>query len=398
MGWRSKVKYTFIASAAVILWFVAVGCTPNPSLLSTPLPTPTTISGQGSGSAVTTPVSMSLEGMVKGKIVPVRYARLVFGVSGLVAKILVKEGDRVKAGDTLAELDVRDLNLRVKSAQDSLNIAKATLAQVKAPVTKEEIAAAQAVYESTAVALAKLLQGPTREELTNLKANLEKAQATRDQAQAAYDRIGGSTNPYIGMMPQSLQLQQASLDYEIAQANYTKATIPNPVDVAQAKSQLAQAEAAYTLKKSGPKPEDIALAQARVQQAETALEQAQGEIAKAKLIAPMAGQVVGIMLREGEAVQAGGLAATLVDISELRIETTELDEFGVTSVQIGQPVRITVDALPDKTLDGKVINIVPPQVPLQPDGNPFYVATIALGAQDPALRYGMTVRVDFTNR
>ncbi len=389
------MRFIFIISAIIILGLLA-SCTPYPSVFSTPVPAHTPIPS-GASLAASTPTSSLPTGMVKGKVAPVRYARLAFSASGVVAKILVREGERVQAGEIIAELDLRDLNLRVKSAQDSLNIAKATLAQVKAPASKEEIAAVQAMYESAAAVLAKLQRGPSREELTALKANLEKAKAARDQAQAAYDRIGGSTNPYIAMMPASLQLQQASLDYEIALANYTKSVTPDAADLAQAKSQLAQAEANYALKKFGAKAEDIALAQARVQQAETALEQAQLDVSKAKIIAPMTGQVIGMQLRPGEPIQAGGLAATLVDLSELRVETTELDEFGVTTVWIGQAVRITVDALPDKTLGGKVVSVVPPQVPLRADDSPFYVATIALDAQDARLQYGMTVRVDFTN-
>ena len=383
------VSLTFLLIGIVL----ALGCTPNPSVFSTPV-----ASTSPAAVAVTaSPTPTSTTEMVKGKVVPVRFARLAFGASGFVGKVFVKEGETVQAGALIAELDLRELNLRVQAAQDQLTIAQASFAQTKALATKEEIAAAQAAYESAAAAYAKLQRGPSPEELVTLKVNMEKAKAARDQAQAAYDRSGGSTNPYIAMLPVSLQLQQATLDFQAAEANYLRSIKPDPADLAQAKSQLAQAEAAYALKKTGARPEDIALAQARVQQAQTALDQAKLEITKARLTAPHDGNVVGIAMREGEIMQAGSLAATLVNLAELRVETTELDEYAVTNVKIGQAVRITVDALPGKTFTGKVVSIMPPQVPLQADGNPFYVATITLDAQDPALRYGMTVRVDFSN-
>ncbi len=390
------MKYTATTCALMILWLAALGCTPNPSVFSAPVPSPTAIPSGGALNVIPTPVRATSAGMVKGKIMPARYARLAFGTSGVVARILVNEGDPVRAGDMLAVLDLKDLELRVKSAQDSLDIAVATLAQAKAPSTREEITAAEAAYEAAVTALAKLQKGPTRDELASQRAEVDKATAALDQAQAAYDRAGGSSNPYIGMMPQALKLQQATSDLEIAEANYNKAIAPDPAEIAQAKSQIAQAEATLAMKKSAPKLEDVALAQARVQQAETGLEQAQAEIKKAKLIAPMAGQVVGIALREGEAIQAGSLAATLVDLSELRVVTTELDEFGVTSIRIGQDVKIAVDALPDELLSGRVVSIVPPQVPIEADDSPFYVATIAIAANNSEIKYGMTVRVDFS--
>ncbi len=387
------MKHISITSAMlVIMLLTAIGCTPNPSVFSTPVPTPTTVAP-----AAKTPVPGVITesiGEVNGRIVPKQFARVAFSTNGMVAKVNVTEGAQVKAGDVLAELDSKDLALQVQAAKDQLQIAQASLAQLKAPATQEDIATAQAVYDSTFVALQAAQRAATKEDLIILKSNLEKAQAQLDQAQAVYDRIGGANNPYIGMMPQSLQLQQATADYQIAEANYYKALSPNPANIAQLVGSLAQADANLRQKKFGPKPEEIAVAQARVQQAQTALDQANAGLAKAKLIAPISGTINGLAMNVGELMQAGSPVALIVDVSELRVETTELDEFGVTAISKGQSVRVTIDALPDKVLNGTVLYIISPALPLDPNQT-TYTATIALETQDSALRYGMNVKVEF---
>lgn len=327
---------------------------------------------------------------------PVSYVRVGFQVGGTLSQLNVKEGDQVKAGDLLGQVDTADLQFQVKTAQDGLDLAQKTLAQAKILPQPEEITSAQAAYESAVAALGKAKQGPTAEDLSILKATLEKSKAALEQAQTAYDRAGGSTNPYSGMLPQSLQLQSATLDYQIAKANYDKAMKIDSTAVEQAQAAVTQAKAALDLKQQGPRPEDIAVAQSRVQQAQTALEQAQAALAKAKLVAPVDGTVTTVDTRAGQTVQAGAPVITIADLSQLRIETTDLDEFGAAHVTVGQPAKVSVNAFNDKVLSGKVTSIALQSTTLS-TGDISYVVTLALDNQDPALRWGMTVKVEFVN-
>jgi HlyD family secretion protein len=376
---NKKLILKGILGLGLLLAFAACSSGPAPTAQGTP-----------------TPVEVQAPVTAKGSVVPARYAQIAFATGGTLVKLNVNEGAVVKAGTVLAELDTQDLQLQVQAAQDGLDLAQKTSAQAKVPASAEEIASAQAAYDSAVAALDKAQQGPTAEDFAILKANLEKAKAALDQAQAAYDRAGGASNPYSGMLPQSLQLQQATLDYQIAQANFDKATKPDPTAVEQAQAAVTQAKATLELKQKGPRAEDIAVAEARVQQAQTALEQAQAALAKAKLVAPFDGTVTDIATRVGELVQPGAPVITLADLSQLRVETTDLDEFGAARVKVGQPVTITVNAFNDKTLTGKVTNIAQQSVTLA-TGDISYVVTVALDKQDPDLRWGMTVKTDFSN-
>lgn len=417
--------------------------------------------GSATPTPTATPVAVT-EAVItaKGEIVPENFARLAFNVGGTVAQIPVKEGQEVKKGNTLALLDTTDLQLQVKTAQDALDLAQATLAQVKTPASPEEIAAAQAAYDSAVAGLERAQKpatqedlaaaqaavtsaqsaynsavtaynraknGPTKEELEILQSQLAKAQAALSVAQAAYDRIGGATNPFSAQTPQALQLQQATQDYQIALANYNKAVNPDattvaqaqaavsqaqaglaqakasleklqdgatPEDIAQAQAQVDSAKAQLDLKKKGARPEDIAVADKRVAQAQTALDQAKAQLAKATLVATMDGTITDIAIREGELAQPGQPIITIADLSNLEIQTTDLDEFGAAKVQLDQPAKIRVNAFTDKTLTGKVSEIADQSV-LLASGDVSYPVTILLDSQDPDLRWGMTVKVEF---
>jgi len=417
--------------------------------------------GAATPTAAPTPVALS-EALVtaKGEVVPEEYARLAFTIGGTVSQLPVKEGQQVKKGNTLALLDTSDLQLQVKTAQDALALAEATLTQTKTPASDEEITAAQAAYDSALAGLERAKKpaaaedlaaaeagvksaqsaynsaaatynraknGPTKEELEILNSQLAKAKAALDVAQAAYDRAGGASNPFIAQTPAALQLQQATQDYQIALANYNKAVNPDATTLAQAQAGVAQAQAALAqaqanlqrlqdqpkaediaqaqaqadsakaqldLKKRGARPEDIAVAEKRVDQAKTAVEQAQAQLAKATLVAPMDGTITDISIREGELAQPGQPVITIADLSNLKIETTDLDEFGAAKVTPGQSATIRVNAFNDKTLTGKVSEVADQSVMLA-SGDVSYPVTILLDAQDPALRWGMTVKVEF---
>ncbi len=86
--------------------------------------------------------------------------------------------------------------------------------------------------------------------------------------------------PDVGLLPQSLQLQQATIAYETAQAQYRVATKnATAAQVAQAQSAIAQAQAGLDRLRKAPSAEQIEIAQASVDQAQITLEQAQNRLA-----------------------------------------------------------------------------------------------------------------------
>jgi HlyD family secretion protein len=111
------------------------------------------------------------------------------------------------------------------------------------------------------------------------------------------------------------------------------------------------------------------------------------------LRAPFAGTIARLDIKVGETVAPGALAAVLADLSGWQIETDDLTELKVPAIQIGQPVTVALDALPDAALQGQVKAIG--QMYQEKSGDVVYPVKIDLIDHDPRLRWGMTVRVTF---
>lgn len=326
-----------------------------------------------------------------GVVLPVRWATLSFKMGGQVEDILVQEGDQVQEGQLLIQLDNSDLEDAVAQAEAGLATAQATLAQVEAGPRAEELAVAQAGLAAAQAQLAKLRTGPTQEEITAARGALETATIALQQAQAAYDEV--SWLEEIREMPQALALQQATAEYEIAKAKY-EALIrgASAEDIAAAQAEVDRARASLELLRVGARPEDVAVADAQIAQAELALSQALSALEDASLTAPFAGTVGSLRVRKGEMVSPGTAVVTLGDVSEFRVETTDLNEIDIYLVEVGQEVDLTFDALPERTIRG-VVRRISPMASLE-QGGTNYTVIIELEEQDPGLRWGITAFVD----
>lgn len=326
----------------------------------------------------------------EGVVVPAQRARLGWKTGGRVVEIFVHEGDVVKEGAVLTRLDDATSKGQVALAQAALIVAQKQLAQLRRGGTPAERQAAQEAVVAARAQYAKVQAGPTRDELAMLKANLEGALAAVAQAQFRYDRIGGASNPFGGAAPESLALQQASIALAAAEAKYRDATShPTDSELKAAQATLAQAESA--LAHLDPAPEALALAQAQVDQAQAALDLAKIAAADTVLVAPFDGTVAGILVDVGQVVAPGTPAVTFGNLSKLEIETTDLAEADVPRVVVGQPVKVTLDALPDQTLTGQVARIAP--IANDHSGDKVFKVTVDL-ADTAGLRWGMTANVE----
>jgi HlyD family secretion protein len=292
---------------------------------------------------------------VLGTFIAPNQATLTFKGSGRISEIRVQEGAQVKKGDTLAVLETTELQLQVQQAQAALAGAQARLDQAKAPATDADTTAAQAALDAALKNYEKVRAGPTVNDLAALKAQVDNAKAALDQAQSAYDRVGGATNPYSGLLPQSLQLQTATNNYNATVAAYNNArTHPTAAELAAAWGQVEQAQAA--LARLQPTSDNVAAAQAAVDQTQAALALAQQQVANATLTAPFDGTVIWLGPHVGEAAGPTTPILTLADLSHLQLQVG-VDENSLELIQVGQTVSISPEAYKDKTVTGKVSRI-----------------------------------------
>ena len=372
-----------------------------------------------------------------GHLVNNREAVLAFGVGGKLVKVDAQPGLQVSAGQVLAQLDEAPLRERVRAAQADLAAAQARLDRLQAGPTPAEWAAAQLALASAEAHLRALTAGPSapemaaaeaevaaaRNELAHLRAlpdpaTLAQAQAQVDrataalrQAQAAYDQV--EDRPDVGMLPQALALQGATIDYEAAKAGLDAARQEaTPAALEAARARLVAAQAKRDRLKMGPSADELALAELQVElaraelaqlgagpsaadlrQAEAAVQLADVSVAKAQadleaatLAAPFDGTVLEVRAGPGEMLAAGTGLVRLADGSHLEVEATVIEE-DLPLVQRGQKVELFFDAQPEAQVPGSVARIVPQRLP---GDRPLYPVYITSADLPQGLMAGMT--------
>ena len=156
---------------------------------------------------------------------------------------------------------------------------------------------------------------------------------------------------------------------------------------AQYKATQAQVDALI----AGATSEQIAVADAAVAQAQAAVDQAKAIRDQATLIAPFDGTVADVPVHEAQFVNAGMPIVVLGDLTQLHIETTDLNEKDISSVVIGGKVAVTFDALPGVSIGGTVTQIAPKSIE---SSGVNYTVTIDLAQMPDRLRWGMTALVE----
>jgi HlyD family secretion protein len=319
-----------------------------------------------------------------GAIAPLREAQLAFSTTGSLTKLDVKQGDLVKANQILASLDTRELELQIAQAEAGLASAQARLDQLNNP-SPADVAAAQANVTSAEAALAQL-RTPNVNDLTAAKADLDKAGAAVARAQADYDRAGGATNPFSAMLPQALALQQASLDYQKAQALYNAKFNPSDSMLKQAQAALEQARSQLA-RLTTPNPNDVKGAQASVDQARASRDLAKIRLDYALIKAPYDGVVTRVDADLGSTTPAGRVIIAIADVSDYRVKLN-IDETDIAKIKTGQDVNIGLDSYPDITLTAKVTEVSSTATTVQ--GVVNYIVTVTLNDRQAPVKIGMT--------
>jgi HlyD family secretion protein len=247
-----------------------------------------------------------------GKVEAVQSFEAHAPVGTTVRQLLVKEGDQVRKGQLLVQLD---------DAEAASQAARA-LAQVRA--AQADVSALQ--------------NGGNREEVLTLQAQLVKAHTERDNAQRNLQAL------------QQLQQQGAA----------------SPGEVKQAQAQLAAAEADLRLieqkrqdRYSAP---EIARVEAQKNEAQSAYAAAENILSQLNIRAPFDGVVYSLPVRRGAYVNPGDLVLQEADLSKVLVRAY-VDEPDVGRLARGQPIELTWDAVPGRKWQG-VVNTVPSTVKL----------------------------------
>jgi len=161
--------------------------------------------------------------------------------------------------------------------------------------------------------------------------------------------------------------------------------------VAEAEANVAAAETQVRyLRRVAPADEHLDAAIADIDAATAVLNQIKATLAQATLTAPIGGTVVTVDAAPGETAVPGKVLVVIGNLSDMRIETTDLSERDIAAVQVGQQATAFIEALGGE-FEGKVVDIA--RTSQIVGGDVVYQVTIALAEQPKGLRWGMSADV-----
>jgi RND family efflux transporter MFP subunit len=316
-----------------------------------------------------------------GQLAGVTERVLSAGVGGTLAELNVRPGDRVTAGQVVAQLERRpyeealslaQLKLAEAEAERARRIAEAELAL---QTSKTGVTGAQANYPS----------------LTAAEIRVQQAQQALADAQSAYDQAFDPGRDWELNDP----FRADSLKAE-------REAAPRQVGVAQDNLAIAQAELAGVQSRSWANSQNVTAAQIGVERSQLELDtlrteggdpllqwdvdKAQADLAATTIIAPFDGVVSETTVRAGESVGAGQSVLVLADVSRGELVTSVIEE-DLPLVQAGQPADVYFDAAPDAVVRGTVDRIVPRRTGTD---RPLYPVYIKLSELPDNLLPGMT--------
>ncbi len=256
--------------------------------------------------AVVTRSTLRSTSSTNGLVEPVRNYAFYSPLATSVTRIAVNEGDKVKAGQLLMQLDAVNAEARVAAATSGLRNAESSLDALR--------------------------NGGSMADQQRLESNLQRAR---------------------------LNLQQAESEYKaLSMLETTGAAAPSEVAAAKQREMLAT-EALNALKQRKTKPYssiELQRAEAAVRDAQAALDAARSVLAQTTVIAPVSGTVYAVNVGRSDYVDEGKLLLQMADLSHERVRAY-FDEPDIGRLAVGQPIRIVWDARPGAEWHGHITQL-----------------------------------------
>jgi len=278
-------------------------------------------------------------------------------VGGRVQQVEIVEGQRVRQGDLLLQLEPYDLMQRRQDAAAVVTQRKAQYEKLLAGFREEEIAQAKAQRDRLTAYLEELRNGPRPQEIAAAAAELELAEAELALATREHARTeklfgqGVSTREAMDEATTKLRVAQARVRTRKEQLELLKSGTRSE-RIGQAEAQLDEARQEWLLRTHGFRPEEIAEAKAAVEAAEASLEVIDARVRELRVLAPLDAVVEAVELHPGDMVAADAPIISLMDTSHLWVRAYVPED--ALDLRIGQKVDVTVDSHPNRRFAGAI--------------------------------------------
>jgi len=254
-----------------------------------------------------------------GEIKPKNYINIGANAMGQLTEVAVKEGDRVRKGQLLAKVENVQPTADVAAQQASLSSAEADSAAAEAGLRAAD------------------------ENIGTMQADIDRNRADLARMKSDYERSESLFKDKL-MAQQDYELKKATYDAQLAVVRQSE------VKLVQARAQREQTAA------------QLSSAQKKIAQVRAGLTRVTDVLQKFDSFAPLDGIVTNLSVRVGETVVPGvqnSAASTIMTIADMSLITAEVkvDETDIVNVKLNQVAEISVDAIPNKTFKGHVVEI-----------------------------------------
>jgi membrane fusion protein, multidrug efflux system len=297
-------------------------------------------------------------------------------IGGIVKAVHVKENQFVNAGDVLVEIDTRDYDVALTSAEAELADARAqhAVANAGVPVVSTQTGARMSGTQAAIIRSQGAVES-AQKDIDAARARLNLAKARVAEAQANYTRAAKDVERFTPLVEKD-EIPRQQYDAAVAGAAAAKATLESmQAGVLEAESGIAAAEARLTQARgsfgqaeaeaqaANTGPQEVAASRARVQAAAARIDVAHAAIAQVRLNlnyatikAPVSGVVSRKNVEPGQVVQPGQPLLAVVPLEEVWV-TANFKETQLESMKTGQTAIISVDAYGSVEFTGRVESI-----------------------------------------
>jgi HlyD family secretion protein len=279
-----------------------------------------------------------------GEVRPIQFINLTAEVSGRVTDIFVKEGDQVVKGKPLLRVDPTQLASTTSMQEAALRASQADAQNQAAAITVAE----------NAVNNARAALNSAQADVASAQADLERSRVELNNAQIELKR--NTELVESGVVSRSVY-DTAKMRFDSASASFK--AVEARGQQSQARLQQAQVQVRDAEVRVNQAKTSLEASKARVAQSEASLRQQSDLLSKTTQHSPINGVIASLPIQVGTFAVANLQSTPLMIIADMSVINVEVrvDETDVANVKVGQKVRVKVDALGEKELQGEVAEI-----------------------------------------
>jgi membrane fusion protein YbhG len=286
-------------------------------------------------------------------------------LGGRVARVLVKEGSRVEAGEDLVIFETDDVEAQLREAKAELTRAREKLNELHAGTRPEEKDQARAVVKRLKDKWTMLKEGPRLEEREQARLMFERSKAEYDNAKSNYERVvalaerNAAAKDALDNARKALDTSMRAMQAD--EQHYIMLQRNRQEEVDMAEHELEEAQASLELALNGPRAEEIRQAQAVVDVAQARIDRLEVLLREGTVKAPPFPCVVESFYKSsgvqpGDLVAAGATLATLVGQGQYWVRAF-VPETDLGHIRNDDKVDITVDSFPGRRFAGIVLRV-----------------------------------------